>query len=736
MTEPIRIAQVLNRMDSGGIEAVVMNYYRHIDRNRVQFDFYFAEDSSFPQREELQRLGAGLYPIPAYSHALRYHRALYHAFRERRYPVVHAHLSTMSLFPLFAAWRAKVPVRICHNHSTANWGEGKKTLLKYLLRPFNKIFANRWFACGEVAGRWMYGNRAFDSGKVHILLNAIDVARYAYDAEANVSLRRELDIPQDTFVVGHVGRFMYQKNHAYLIDIFENVLRKNPNAILLLIGEGELEQQIRKRVEAKHLSNQVRITGARRDVDKLYSVMDVFCIPSFYEGMPLVAWEAQANGLPCVFSNHITLEAKQSDNCALLSLDDGVEAWTQAILASVRAKGVAVPDISNEAQRLASFYLAESPTHDGLIRVAQILNRMDSGGIEAVVMNYYRHIDRSRVQFDFYFAADSSFPQRAELERLGAGIYPIPAYTQAIAYHRTLYRAFRERGYRVVHANLSTMSVFPLFAAWRARVPIRICHNHSTAHWGEGKKTLLKYLLRPLNKIFANRWFACGEMAGRWMYGNRAYENGKVHIMLNAIDMHKYAYDPEACKNARMELGIPQDAYVVGHVGRFMYQKNHAFLVEVFAQLLKEKPNAMLLLVGEGELEQQIEQMAQDMGLSNHVVFTGARNDVDKLYSVMNVFCLPSHYEGFGLVAIEAQAVGIPCICSHEVPKEVDFTNQVIHLSTGKKDVAVWVAEIVKVASGTVPSTHVFPAQFSIDFAASQYMEYIGGCYEDALSKS
>lgn len=308
---------------------------------------------------------------------------------------------------------------------------------------------------------------------------------------------------------------------------------------------------------------------------------------------------------------------------------------------------------------------------DKPMRVAQVLNRMDSGGIEAVVMNYYRHIDHEQVQFDFYFAEGSTFPQREELERFGAGICPIPAYSRPLAYHKALYSAFREHGYKVVHAHLSTMSVFALFAAWRAGVPVRICHNHSTAAWGEGKKTLLKYLLRPFNKLFATDWFACGEKAGRWMYGNRAFDKGKVHVLPNAIDTEKFAFDSAARVQLREELGILQEAFVVGHVGRFTYAKNHAFLVQVFALLKQQRPDARLLLVGEGELEQQIKDMVAERGLQNDVIFTGARGDVAKLYSMMDVFCLPSRYEGFPVVALEAQANGLPCCLSAKVPSEV-----------------------------------------------------------------
>ena len=360
MAEPIRVAQVLNRMDSGGIESVVMNYYRHIDRKKIQFDFYFSQDSAFPQREELEQLGAGISPIPPYSRPFAYHRALYKAFREKKYRIVHAHLSTMSVFSLFAAWRAGVPVRICHNHTTAHWGEGVKTLLKYILRPFNKIFATDYFACGEAAGRWMYGDRCFDRGEVTVMPNAIDTEQFAFDPAARAALREELGIPQDAFVVGHVGRFMYQKNHGFLMDIFAQLHKERPEARLLLVGEGELMEQVREKAQRLGLEKSVIFTGARRDVSKLYSAMDVFCLPSFYEGMPVVAWEAQANGLPCVFSDRVSSEAKQGDHGCFLDPAQGPSEWVSAILRSGKRMASHVPDIQEDAERLELFYVQNS----------------------------------------------------------------------------------------------------------------------------------------------------------------------------------------------------------------------------------------------------------------------------------------------------------------------------------------------------------------------------------------
>lgn len=358
MGEALRIAQVLNRMDSGGIEAVVMNYYRHIDRNRIQFDFYFAANSTFPQREELERLGAGVFLVPPYNHPFAYHQTLYHAFKKRKYAIVHAHLSTMSVFALFAAWRAGVPVRICHNHTTAHWGEGKKTLLKYILRPFNKLFATDYFACGEKAGRWMYGNRCFNAGRVHVMPNAIDTKKYEFDQDARVRLRNELNIPQNAFVVGHVGRFMYQKNHPFLIQVFSEVLRLRENAFLLLVGEGELQKAIRESVRKQGIESRVIFAGARKDVSKLYSAMDVFCLPSLYEGLPVVALEAQANGLPCVFSDQMTSEVLLSRNSVRLSIETQ-QRWISELLKVERLpKGGELTqfDVNSQAEALTIKY--------------------------------------------------------------------------------------------------------------------------------------------------------------------------------------------------------------------------------------------------------------------------------------------------------------------------------------------------------------------------------------------
>jgi glycosyltransferase EpsF len=232
-----------------------------------------------------------------------------------------------------------------------------------MLRPIARIFATDDFACGKKAAEWMYGKKRVASGDVWIMPNAVDVSRFAYDDAARKSLREELHIPQDACVIGHVGRFTYQKNHWLLLDIFRYLKERKTDTgrkyYLLLVGDGELFEEIK--TLASPLGESVIFTGARADVNRLYSAMDVFCLPSFYEGMPVVAWEAQANGLACVFSDKVSREAGISEDSSFVSLDAGMEQWTKAIEDAVqmRKKGCSegIPDIHEWAGWLARWYL-------------------------------------------------------------------------------------------------------------------------------------------------------------------------------------------------------------------------------------------------------------------------------------------------------------------------------------------------------------------------------------------
>lgn len=310
------------------------------------------------------------------------------------------------------------------------------------------------------------------------------------------------------------------------------------------------------------------------------------------------------------------------------------------------------------------------------IKVLQVMGIVESGGVEAVIMNYYRHIDKTEVQFDFVMHKGSNSDYIAEVKSMGAKVYEVTPYSNPIRFIQEVYSIIKKENYQIVHSNMNALSVFPLFAAYLAGVPVRILHNHSTDTKAEPLRTLVKHLLRPFAKLFANQYWACSRLAGGWMYGKKAVKEGKVTIINNAIDLKKFSFDEKKRSKLRDELGL-QDCFVIGHVGRFMKQKNHDFLVDIFAEISKKQENARLLLVGDGPLKTEIEDKVKAIGLEEKVIFTGVRSDVADLYNAMDVFVFPSLYEGLGMVAVEAQANGLPVISSTEVPKEAKISDAI-----------------------------------------------------------
>lgn len=330
--EPIRIAQIVGKWLGGGVEAVVMNYYRHIDRSKIQFDFICDSDSTNIPYEEIKSLGGKVILVPPYQKINKYIKELTKVLKDGNYKIVHSHLNTLSIFPLYCAKKAKVPVRIAHSHSTTNKAEWKKNLMKQILRPFSKVFATDYFCCSELAGRWLFGNKEYDKGNVYLLNNAIDLGKFTYNEKIRKEKRKELKIDNDTLVVGHIGRFVAQKNHTFLIDIFNEIHKKNDNTLLLLAGQGPLEQVIQEKVNKLGLTNNVKFLGQRNDVNELYQAFDIFLLPSLYEGLPVVGVEAQASGLLCVLSDAMTKETKVLNNTIFMSLNENPKKWADKII--------------------------------------------------------------------------------------------------------------------------------------------------------------------------------------------------------------------------------------------------------------------------------------------------------------------------------------------------------------------------------------------------------------------
>ena len=265
---------------------------------------------------------------------------------------------------MFLAWKCGIKIRINHSHM-AEKPEGLKNKIYYGLRLyFGKLFSTDYFACGRDAGIYLFGKKSVDSGKVIILPNAIDYGRFKYDVEKREDIRNKNNVNESTVVIGHVGRFFKQKNHEFLIDIFNEYHKRNSDSLLVLLGDGELMDTIKKKVSAMQLESAVRFLGNRSDVPDWYQMMDVFVMPSYYEGFPVVGVEAQAAGLLCLFADTITSEIKISPKAFFVSLDEGIENWANRIEQMLRSQSERNNlileherfDITKNANKLDCFY--------------------------------------------------------------------------------------------------------------------------------------------------------------------------------------------------------------------------------------------------------------------------------------------------------------------------------------------------------------------------------------------
>lgn len=357
------------------------------------------------------------------------------------------------------------------------------------------------------------------------------------------------------------------------------------------------------------------------------------------------------------------------------------------------------------------------------IRVAHITGRMRGGGLEQVVMNYYERIDRSRVQFDFLVEKGSPVVPVAEIRGLGGRVFEIPPVPDPIRCTACLEDLFREERWPIVHSHVNALSVITLRAAKRAGVPVRIAHSHSTAGRGRGEllRNASKAVLRRFSNVYPTHRMACSRYAGEWLFGKGA----DFEVVYNAIDLSRFTFDAKVRAEARADLDLVGDQLAVGHVGRFEPQKNHRFLIEAFAELVKHRPDAVLLLVGSGEAEALVKGWADERGVAGRVRFLGQRDDVGRLYQAFDAFALPSLYEGLGIVGVEAQAAGLPCFLSDRIPREVDVTGTVRFLPID--DVRVWAEVLAEVEPGARVDVHCEDfVDYDIDRAADKLtMRYL-----------
>ena len=339
-----RILHIVTYMGRGGLETMLMNYYRSIERNQIQFDFLVHRKERAVYDDEIEKLGGKIYRLSRLNPwNPQYIKELNEFFEEHKeYRIVHCHLDCMSSIPLKVAKKAGVPIRIAHAHSS-NQDKNIKYIPKLYFKKKIPMVATQLFACSKSAGDWMFGQ-----SDVQVLQNAIDAKQYDFNNKTRCKIRKQLGL-ENEYVLGHVGRFSSVKNHTFLIDVFERLKKTEANVKLLLVGDGEKYSEIEEKVKNKRLSEDVIFLGLRSDVNLIMQAMDVFLLPSLYEGLPVTMVEAQAAGLPCLISDRVPLECKITDLVYQVALDESLEIWIEKILDVKKIRRDSTYDVIKEA---------------------------------------------------------------------------------------------------------------------------------------------------------------------------------------------------------------------------------------------------------------------------------------------------------------------------------------------------------------------------------------------------
>lgn len=362
------------------------------------------------------------------------------------------------------------------------------------------------------------------------------------------------------------------------------------------------------------------------------------------------------------------------------------------------------------------------------VRILHVLGYFNHGGTESLVMNLFRKIDRSKIMFDFVVHSQTEGFFEKEAKSLGARIHRVPQYKgyNHLNYLKAWKKLFSNNSeYKIVHGHVrSTASLYLKVA--RQFSLITIAHSHSVSS-GSGLSGKVKQFMQRNIIKYSNYNFACSVFAGEWLFGQDAVRKSNFFVMKNAIDAEKYIYDEGIRDSYRNELNV-KNKKVIGHIGRFHESKNHERILEIFADVNRTVPEAVLLLIGDGQLLPDIKDKADKLGIRENIVFLGSRSDAAGLYQAMDLFLFPSLYEGLGIAVVEAQASGLPTVVASTIPKEAIYTSFVEMYNLNEEN-AVWSKAVVSLLQANkrqnVSLKDIIEAGYDIKPTADWYQTFI-----------
>lgn len=653
MEEPIRILHVLGGLSLGGAESRIMDLYRHVDRQKMQFDFLVHAQGREHFDEEVEAMGGRIYRVPrfkvynwfSYKKALQRFFAAHHAFR-----AVHGHMTSTAAIYLPIAKKAGIPIVMGHARSAGVAGGIKGILTKWMRRPLKRR-ADYCLACSKEAGEAVYGKKWVDKGKVEVIPNAIDAEKYRYDEDVRNEMRRKLDL-SDRLVIGHVGSFREAKNHVFLVRVFAEIYKKRKDAVLLLIGDGVLRETVEKQVLEAGLKEAVRFLGNQAKVSPYYQAMDYLVFPSLYEGLPGTVIEAQAAGLRCLVSDAVTKEAKITELAEFYSLRRTASEWAARILESCayERKGRL-----SEVRRAGFDINAQAARYDALYRrnVLLMVPMLHQGGFERICVQTAKLLAGQYNVRIAIFSSEDMFYDVGDIPLIDLKLGSRPSLpgklVNILRRIRAVKKVKKEQNIHVTYSFGPTANLINVLAKARDKVWIGI-----RGYGALEAKREMKLTCRRADKVIC-----CAEEMAADV--KRLYAPKEAVCLYNPCDTEKLEAFAKEEPCAVHHAFLAEKQPLLASMSRVDDVKGFWHQIKAFALIKKKLPQAGLMLIGDGDFS-EYEKLAEELGVRDSVLFTGVQKNPFSYLKKASLYLMTSETEGFPNAMVEAMAVGVPAL--------------------------------------------------------------------------
>lgn len=650
MSEPIRVLHVLGGLSLGGAESRIMDLYRNIDREKIQFDFLVHSAAEEHFDKEVLALGGRIYRVPRFKvyNWFGYKKTLKQFFSaHKEFRAVHGHMTSTASIYLPIAKKEGIPITIAHSRSAGVSGGLKGVVTKWLRKSL-KYKTDYCLACSKEAGEAVYGKKWIQKGKVEVIPNAIAAEKYVYDENVRNDCRAELGLT-DKLVIGHVGSLREPKNHTFLIQVFAKIREKRQDAVLLLLGEGALMDGVKQQVAEAGLEDSVKFLGNKADVSPYYQAMDFLVFPSLYEGLPGTVIEAQTAGLRCLISDTITDEVRITDLVESYSLDKTAAEWADYVLehceyerrsrlADVKKAGF---DIQAQIERYQEIY------RKNFLLMVPMLHQ---GGFERIcAMTGQLLKENCNISLALFSSEDMFYDvDGIELFDLNLGSRPGIVGKILNVLHRIskIKKIKQEKHINITYSFGPTANLVNALAKVNDEVWIGI-----RGYGALEEKGAMRLTSKRADKVICCARVMADDFA-------TAFHPKEVVCLYNPCDTGKLRKLAEESVLPEHENFFSGEGPVIASMSREDDVKGFWHLIKSFALIKKEIPDAKLMIIGDGEFT-EYKALAEELEIRDSVLFTGVQKNPFSYLKKASLYIMTSITEGFPNSLVEAMAVGV-----------------------------------------------------------------------------